>query len=443
MNSPPAAILNVSSKFHSMHKPFIIFISLCLTFLSSKAQIDIANYVKQNIIPISTIEPDSTDYRDLERIGNAIGESRIVMLGEQDHGDAPAFLAKTRLIKYLHEKKGFNVVAFESDFFGLNYGWDNLSKNKNEIDSFLKKNIFSLWTLCDGCQDLFYNTIPNSYQTKNPISMTGFDNQMSLKFSSKNLSQKIDSVLKKLNLPITNKIDYNLNTLSLIDSMSKFSFISKDNSFYDKLLEQLNIIKSEISLRIEDNSYWKILINNLLATTIQMKYHFSVKGSNARDIQMAGNLKWLSTYKFPNEKIIVWAHNYHISKFGGNFSEKFLNAANTMGTEFTKDTSLNRKTYIIGFTSLEGTSGRLMDNPTKPYKIQKPTKNSIENWFDETLNYGFVDFRKFNELNPNNSVEFNMKANLIGINRNHKAQWTHIYDGVFYIKKMYPCVLVK
>jgi erythromycin esterase-like protein len=428
-----------------MHKPFIIFISLCLTFLSSKAQNDISNYVKQNTIPISTIEPDSTDYRDLERIGNAIGESRIVMLGEQDHGDAPAFLAKTRLIKYLHEKKGFNVVAFESDFFGLNYGWDNLSKNKNEIDSFLKKNIFALWTLCDGCQDLFYNTIPNSYQTKNPIIMTGFDNQMYLRYSSKNLSQKVDSVLKKLNLPITSKTDYNLNTLSLIDSMSKVSFISKDNSFYDKLLEQLNIIKSEISSRIDSNSYWKILIDNLIATTVQMKFHFSdyYKGSNARDIQMANNLKWLSTYKFPNEKIIVWAHNYHISKFGGNFSEKFLNAANTMGTEFTKDTSLNRKTYIISFTSLQGTSGRLMDNPTKPYKIQKPTKNSIENWFDETLNYGFVDFRKFNDLNPNNSVEFKMKANLLGINRNHSAQWTHIYDGVFYIKKMYPCTLVR
>ena len=140
--------------------------------------------------------------------------------------------------------------------------------------------------------------------------------------------------------------------------MSKISFISKDNSFYDKLLEQLNIIKSEISSRIESNSYWKILIDNLVETTIQMRYHSSdfYRASNARDIQMAKNLKWLATYKFPNEKIIVWAHNYHISKFGGNFSETFLNSANTMGTEFTKDTLLNRKTYIIGFTSLEGTS---------------------------------------------------------------------------------------
>jgi erythromycin esterase-like protein len=41
------------------------------------------------------------------------------LLGEQNHGDAPALFAKTKLVKYLHEKHGFNILAFESDFYGL------------------------------------------------------------------------------------------------------------------------------------------------------------------------------------------------------------------------------------------------------------------------------------------------------------------------------------
>ena len=90
-------------------------------------QNQVKKFVEQTAVSISTIDPDSTNFSDLDVIGNAIGDSRIVMLGEQDHGDAPTFLAKTRLIKYLHEKIVFNVLAFESDFFGLNYGIENLS----------------------------------------------------------------------------------------------------------------------------------------------------------------------------------------------------------------------------------------------------------------------------------------------------------------------------
>ena len=110
-----------------------------------------------------------------------------------------------------------------------------------------------------------------------------------------------------------------------------------------------------------------------------------------------------------------------------------------MGTEFTKNTLQDKETYIIGFTSNEGTAGRIR---SKPFSVQRPTNKSIENWFDKNSNYAFIDFKKFNIQNPNNLVEFTMKGSVKGIHRNHKAQWTHIFDGVFYIKNMYPCKIV-
>lgn len=77
---------------------YLIILIASLTSSNLSAQILIKKYVKENTIPIATIEPDSTNFFDLRAIGNAIGKARIVMLGEQDHGDAPTFLAKTRLI---------------------------------------------------------------------------------------------------------------------------------------------------------------------------------------------------------------------------------------------------------------------------------------------------------------------------------------------------------
>src|SRR5580658_569506 len=95
---------------------------------AATGQSKLKEYVKGNTVWLSTIDPDSADDSGLEAVGKAIGDARVVMLGEQDHGDAPVYLAKTRLIKYLHEKMGFNVLVFESDFFALNLGWERLTK---------------------------------------------------------------------------------------------------------------------------------------------------------------------------------------------------------------------------------------------------------------------------------------------------------------------------
>ncbi|MEP7255910.1 MAG: erythromycin esterase family protein [Ferruginibacter sp.] len=420
-----------------MYKPFLLLIIFSIT-LTADAQIDIKNYVKENAVLVSTIQPDSLDFSDLEAFGNAIGQSKIVMLGEQDHGDAPTFLAKTRLIRYLHEKKGFNVLAFESDFFALNYGWSSLEKTENKIDSFLKKNIYGIWTTCDACQKLFYEIIPGTYKTKTPLVITGFDSQTYLKYSSNNLTQKFDSVLKALDLPVTRTENYSSYILPLIDTLTKQPVFSKDSSFFNSILKQLYIIQSELALKIEPGDFWSLVMNSLIQRAIEFKYIFIdfSKGNNARDMQMSNNLSWLNSVKFPNDKIIVWAHNYHISKFGGNYAENSSNAKNSMGTEFTKDPLQNTNTYILGFTSYTGTAGRI---PGKPYVVEKPAKNGFENWIDSSYNYAFIDFRKFNSLNPNAEVNFNMKGSIIKPHKNHSAQWARIFDGVFYIRNMYPC----
>ena len=62
-------------------------------------------WLNQNAIPLRSIDPNDKDFSDLEPLVKAIGNARIVQLGEQTHGDGATFLAKTRLIKFLQKMK--------------------------------------------------------------------------------------------------------------------------------------------------------------------------------------------------------------------------------------------------------------------------------------------------------------------------------------------------
>ena len=412
-----------------------IFLMLSMSFISNllRAQ-DIESYVKQHTVRIATHQPDSTNFTDLDAIGKAVGDARIVFMGEQDHGDAPSFYAKSRMIKYLHEQKGFNVLAFESDFFALNQGWDQLPKSKTMLDNFLVSNIFPIWSVCDACDNLLYNFIPQSFATATPMQVTGFDNQMVLSYSYKKLSASLDSVLRSYDLSITHDPNYRTEVIALIDSLKLYKM--KDTSQYSKQLAYLYTIKQQLAQKLPADNFWMMVVDNLVSENAQYRNAKEwIESGNYRDEQMAKNILWLATKKYPNEKIIIWAHNAHISKYAGHYNQKFIDRSKHMGSVF-DDIKGNIKTYTIGFNSYQGTTARLTTN--KEYTVEKPKKNSFENWVAPSCNFAFVDFTKYNEQHTD-ATYFDMKGLY---HQNRKAAWTKIYDGIFFVRDMYPCKLI-
>jgi erythromycin esterase len=109
-----------------------------------------------------------------------------------------------------------------------------------------------------------------------------------------------------------------------------------------------------------------------------------------------------------------------------------------MGSVFTSNEK-KFATYILGFTSSEGTAGRLF---SRVYTIEKPRGQSFENWVSQGFPYAFVDFMNYNKDHPEGAPLFYMSGASLGNNRYHSnylAEWNRIFDGVFYIRKMYPC----
>lgn len=106
----------------------LLTLSLCINHLfsmenkekeindMSMEQRALTAFAQERFIKIASLEMNSANNNQFDWLQTAVGEAQIVMLGEQAHGDATAFLAKARIIKYLHEEMGFNVLAFESGF---------------------------------------------------------------------------------------------------------------------------------------------------------------------------------------------------------------------------------------------------------------------------------------------------------------------------------------
>lgn len=401
------------------------------------AQSEIQKFVQDSTVSITTINPDSVDYANLSPIANAIGNSRVVMLGEQDHGDAPAFIAKTMLIKYLHEKLGFNVLAFESDFFGLNKGWDNLAKDTASVKRFTYQNIFPIWTGCDACQELFSHYIPGSFLTVTPLTVTGFDDQLMLNYSQGRFIIAFDSVLTTLKLPITVTPGYKTLVLPLIDSLNKVYWYKKPSqAIFDSLNTYLTLIKTQASTKLPADDFWMNIINNLQQESTEynlLKTKLYRDGENARDKQMAFNLAWLCNNKYAGEKIIVWAANAHVAKYADTVKSNPAQHMEAMGYYFTHLAAPQVPTYVIGFSSYGGVGGRL---GFKDYTIPQPKNNSFENWVNSSYNYAFTNLKNFNALYPGYGQTWFMQG--LG-HVNMQFKWQNLYDGVFFIRNIYTC----
>ncbi len=427
---------------NSINEKFLklLIITISCIFISNLlyGQKVLKAYVLHNFHVVKSIDTSYNSFSDLKSLGKAIGSSRIVMLGEQDHGDAPTFLAKTRLIRYLHEKKGFNVLAFESDFFALTKGWEKLPKTKEKMIHFLENNIYFLWTKCEACSYLFYTYIPSTYNSDSPIHITGIDNQLLMKYSLSDFTTALNGLLDskefigRINGIKRKKI------VSMADSVliAKRHGESLSKNKLDFLRANLQKIDSLFSSRKVNRGFWRMAIENLLS-------YINLTPDN-RDRQMAKNLKWLATEAFPNQKIIVWAANGHIVRYtkkmskqiGSRLGDRAPNQIfKNMGTDFAKNKSLESQTYVLGFTSATGKAGRLGRGT---FKISPPKRNSFESWIPDSVQYGFVDFLLFNKHHPNYNKGFQLKG-FTHMYYPRNFAWNRAFDGIFYIKEMYPC----
>lgn len=385
----------------------------------------------QNITPINDAEFENATFKNLSFLKEELKNVRIIGLGESAHYMGGTNIAKIKMVKYLHEECGFDVLAFESPMYNLSIVND-LLKNKAITPKEMGWNLSGVWN-SQEMKELFEYVI-ETQKTKNPLIYSGFDESF---FNSsckgdikKDYSEFINALKKEANIDL-NLDDTFYNTIGNVAekcySLSKIPV--NDTLLLNSKFKEIRSALKNTNLKMNLYfTFWQHMTDNL-----QSVYRKNYKLAN-RDFQMAENVKFLVNKQYPNKKVILWAATTHLL-YNVNDIEAFNNSAkyekNKMGVYLKNE--FKDQYYLLAFTPLQGKIGFKGYLGIGKQKI-KTSKGSIEYYINQNYatNYAYIPLRNKivqKELNENNVT----KSILWGIEETN-MNLPNVVDAIFYLK---------
>ena len=387
-------------------------------------------YANAQVQTVSKSDYEKADFTSLTTLQKDLEKVRIVGLGEARHYMGETYVSKIKMVKYLHQHCGFDVIAIESPLYDLRKYYNETIKTNQVKTPWHFTEISSVW-ITDDMYELF-DYILETQKTDRPLIYTGFDEKLFYRFDYK-LNNDYNEFLEKLNADTGS----NIKTDSLF---KKALYFTAEKCYYfakvppkDTLVlhNTFNEVKKALNKLETKNGYyyfWERITEN-----IKSLYRTNYKGLSHRDKQMAKNVSYLANYEFPDKKIILWAASLHLMDNITNIENyKKFPEDYTAGYFLRKE--FREQYYVIGFVPATGTTG------FKGYlgmgkKKTRAKKGSIERHILDNYNpdYAFISLR--NEPSRKEIADNKIdKSNLMGLTQ-FKMDMLSVVDAFFYLKE--------
>lgn len=295
--------------------------------------------------PSPAVSPiDRSEEEPFAVLDEVLDGRRVVLLGESSHGVAEFYERKAALARYLHEELGYGVLVFESGLADVATAYDDAGAMTTTelIDTSLLYDTDTLAPLFAHIQD--------TKGTPESLRLAGMDVQ------SKTLAEAVQPLVR--NRPVDARF---LAMSDLQGRLLQTLLGEQDLQGYNRLSRRF-VAKADTLLRALDRSVppgtrsyeEQAVIRNV--ENLRDFYSFTYEADRSgeaqfsemqalRDSIMAENLFWLAETVFPEEKIIVWAHNGHVMK--DNF------APTTKLGEYVQH-EMPEQSYAVGVVAHEG-----------------------------------------------------------------------------------------
>lgn len=254
---------------------------------------------------------------NFEAVKEAIGDKRIVAIGESTHGLGSYYTLKSELVKYLHKEMGFDVLAMEGGLGDIELAYEDI--DTISALSLRDYSVFGNFRALEA--NPLFEYIKETNTTQNPLLYTGYDTQA----SSNYLFTKLQRLIRPYNTELADSLFSNMykyqKSYQAGHEGNEEKFIEYQDTFRNSSLTLKKILEDHHqALRDQGVSEHALIIMKrslaMFAASTDLSFEERYRSSALRDELMAINFEWLLKEVYPNKKIIVWAHNGHVEKAG-------------------------------------------------------------------------------------------------------------------------------
>jgi erythromycin esterase len=401
------------------------------------------------VINCNKLNPGLNDNYNFNFIKQPLANKKYVFLGENEHGDGETLLLKTKLIKYLHDSLGFDVLLLEYGLYETAEAWNNLSLKKDSATGILSYLKYFTGDII-GLDDIYLGRyLEDQFNKSTPLQIGGIDINWASIYQN-NFPIDLRKILANHHFDFTNAINrayyddfcamynrtvktYNvLNLKNLFDGVDLkraqiagnhlINFIQNDCKDEKACRWITQCIKSELA-------FYKSSSLRLAGAQLS-KY----QDYNFRDSMMGENLNVLIKYIFPGKKIIISTSTVHMTKQTEQlwYDSIFFNYKSMMRHV---DKQILDSSYCLPFIRYEGSTGKPgFVNFNYVRQIRPGNSNSIEFRLSQDCEYCFIDY----------SSNAASRSYIEGLGMSPirddilKANWFSIYNGIFFVRKMSP-----
>ena len=398
--------------------------------------------------PIDAIDPTGDEDADLEPLIEAIGDARVVVLGEATHSDGAVTAAKARVARFLHERMGFDVLAWESGFLQSHAMNEALRDPDVPLEQAAAYLMAGGWASEVWTRPLFEHA-RDSWRGYRPLIMAGFDTGRPHR-AEPYFRRYLRQVVARAPWLLTDSLQ-----AGLVDSLAVrgFGFLTPEvtpdsvrapqREATDALLRAVRTRRDSLRAVLSDReiAFLEQTLEHAL-TSEDLKEARGVERAYGRDRAMAETLRWLLRELYPDRKVIVWAATAHFIRN----SHLIRNVEDSTMYDIPYQAGdhlapfLGDDLYTIAFTTYAGEIGHIF--PAKAQFDSRVTvlepapSGSLEGRL-HALGHAaaFVDLRSARRKPEAPGGTF--EALVLGRYRN-VAPWNEVLDAAFFIDESAP-----